>query len=244
MQNISALPQTASLCSVLFSMLSIVIGVHHVWRHRRRADADDEEAVRTFSSITTPPPPSLILPLLQSRYLRVRSRGQRGSLTPLACFLALPLASLLWAILSFTIAIGALCFSSAAGADVHMRALFAGVLGVLLSLAVLTLLVFWDAWRSPPTTEPEEDYARIGARRKPEREGWLRHARRRMRIVRVDAMDGMQVRMKKVKTVARRALSMKRTTDPTTLEDLDAKRDLSTAEGTTENTADVEQGQI
>jgi len=36
----------------------------------------------------------------------------------------------------------ALCFSSAAGAEVHMRALFAGV---LLSFAVVTLLVFWDA---------------------------------------------------------------------------------------------------
>lgn len=45
--NINPLPQTASLCSVLFSMLSMVIGVHHVWRHRRRADADDDEAVRT-----------------------------------------------------------------------------------------------------------------------------------------------------------------------------------------------------
>jgi len=124
-----------------------------------------------------------------------------------------------------------------------MRALFAGVLGVLLSLAVLTLLVFWDAWHSPPTTEPEEDYARgVGARRKFEREGWLRHARRRMRIVRADALDGMQVRMKKVRTVARRALNMKETTNPTTLEDLDArstKRGLGTTEGTTENTADV-----
>jgi hypothetical protein len=129
-----------------------------------------------------------------------------------------------------------------------MRALFAGVLGVLLSLAVLTLLVFWDAWRSPPTIEPEEDYARgVGARRKLEREGWLRHARRRMSIVRADAMDGMQVRMKKVSTVTRRALSMKKTMNPTTLKGLDArssKRGLDTAEGTTENTADVELGQI
>ena len=129
-----------------------------------------------------------------------------------------------------------------------MRALFAGVLGVLLSLAVLTLLVFWDAWRTPPTTEPEEDYARgVGARRRLEREGWLRHARRRMSIVRADAMDGIQVRMKKVGTVARWALSMKKTTDPTTLEGLEArttKRSLDTAEGTSENTADVELGRI
>ena len=129
-----------------------------------------------------------------------------------------------------------------------MRALFAGVLGVLVSLAVLTLLVFWDAWRPPPTTEPEEDYARgVGARRKLEHEGWLRNARRRMSIVRADAVDGIHVRMKKVSTVARQALSIKKTTSPTTLEGPDArssKRGLDTAEGTTENTADVELGQI
>jgi hypothetical protein len=39
-----------SVCSVLFSMLSMVIGVHHVWRHRRCAEADDDEVVHTCSS--------------------------------------------------------------------------------------------------------------------------------------------------------------------------------------------------
>jgi hypothetical protein len=42
-------PQTASLCSILFSMLSMVIGVHHIWRHCRRANADDDEVVRDSS---------------------------------------------------------------------------------------------------------------------------------------------------------------------------------------------------
>lgn len=70
----------------------------------------------------------------------------------------------------------------------HMHALFAGVLGVLLVFALLTLLVFW---RSPPTKEPEEDFAcGVSSRRKLEREGWLRYARR-TRIVRADAMDCM-----------------------------------------------------
>jgi hypothetical protein len=121
---------------------------------------------------------------------------------------------------------------------VHMRALFAGMLGVLLVLALLTLLVFWDAWRSPPTIEPEEDFAGgVSLRRKLEREGWLRYAKRRMRIVRADAMDGMHVKMGKVQTVARRALNKKKTTNPTTLEDLEVipvKRGIDTAEGTTE----------
>lgn len=124
----------------------------------------------------------------------------------------------------------------------HMRALFAGVLGVLLVLALLTLLVFWDAWRSPPTMEPEEDFARgVSLRRKLEREGWLRYARRRMRIVRADAMDGMHVKMRKVRTVARRALNTKKTTTMEDLEVIPTKTDIDTAEGKTENenTADL-----
>jgi len=82
-----------------------------------------------------------------------------------------------------------------------MRALFAGVLGVLLVLALITLLVFWDAWRSPQRLEPEEDFAHgVSLRRKLEREGWLRYARRRMRIVCVlMPMDGMHVKMRKVR---------------------------------------------
>jgi hypothetical protein len=106
------------------------------------------------------------------------------------------------------------------------------------------LLVFWDAWRSPPTMEPEEDFAHGVSLRKLEREGWLKYARRRIRIVRADAMDGMHVKMRKARTVARRAMNMKKTTNPTTLEDLKVrptKRGIETAEGTTENenTADV-----
>jgi hypothetical protein len=57
------------------------------------------------------------------------------------------------------------------------------VLGVLLVLALLVL---------GRVALSEEDFARgvIGPKRKLEREGWLRCVRRRMRIVRADAMDG------------------------------------------------------
>ncbi|KAI9465737.1 hypothetical protein BJY52DRAFT_1183320 [Lactarius psammicola] len=188
--NINALAQTASLVSTLFSMLSIVIGVHHVWRHRRRADADDEDA---------------------SRYLRLRPSGHHGSLTLLACLLALPLAALLWAILSFTVAVATFCFVST---NVHTRPLLGTVLGVLLALAVLTLLVFWDAWREQPTSEPEEDYARgVGAGRELVREAWLTNKIRRMNIARVRVMDGLRERLTKAKTAVGRALGMGRTAD-------------------------------
>ena len=189
-------------------MLSIVIGVHHVWRHRRRADADDEDAVRRhfIASFSTHH-------ILQSRYLRLRSHGHGGSLTLLACLLALPLAALLWAILSFTVAIATFCFVGSAGsANVHTRALLGTVLGVLLALAVLTLLVFWDAWREQPTSEPEEDYARgVGAQKELVREGWLTNKVRRIKIVRAQVMDGIRARV--TKAAAGQALSIGQTTD-------------------------------
>jgi len=104
---------------------------------------------------------------------------------------------------------------------------------------VLTLLVFWDAWRSPPTTEPEEDYARGVGARKSGREGWLKHARRRMRIVRAGVMYGMQIRMEKMRTVVRRAVSTVKTTNPTALEDSDVRATRNLGIAGTENTADV-----
>jgi hypothetical protein len=53
-----------------------------------------------------------------------------------------------------------------------------------------------------------------------------------------DAMDSKQMRIK-VGTVSGQALSMKKTTNPTALKDISTKKGLGTAEGTTENTADV-----
>jgi len=96
----------------------------------------------------------------------------------------------LWAILSFTIAVATFCFVGA-NANVHTRTLLSTVLGVLLALAVLTLLVFWDAWREQPTSEPEEDHARgVGVGRELVREGWLKNKARRMKIARGRVMDG------------------------------------------------------
>jgi hypothetical protein len=64
----------------------MVIGVHHVWRHCRHADADDTDAVRCRL---------LPLPQLTSFRLRLRPHGHghdRG-LTLLACLLAQPRSS-------------------------------------------------------------------------------------------------------------------------------------------------------
>jgi hypothetical protein len=53
-------------------------------------------------------------------------------------------------------------------------------------------------------------------------------------------MDGIQIRMKKMRTVVRRAVSTERTTNPTTLEDFDGRATRSSLGiARTENTADV-----
>ena len=144
-------------------MLSMAIGVHHVWRHCCCTNTDDDKAVCDSpwvypfdSSYHNAPPPFFRVNI--SAFALIM-----GDLMLLACFLMLPLAALLWENLSFTIAIGTLCFSSA---DVHMHTLFTGVFDVLLSLGVLTLLIFWDVWCSPAMTEPEEGYARGVGKRK------------------------------------------------------------------------------
>jgi hypothetical protein len=45
MQAINNLQRVASIASSFFSILSIVIGVHNILRHRGRQDADFEDAV-------------------------------------------------------------------------------------------------------------------------------------------------------------------------------------------------------
>jgi len=43
--GIDGVQRTASLASSLFAMTSIVVGVHHVWRHRQKVSAESDEAV-------------------------------------------------------------------------------------------------------------------------------------------------------------------------------------------------------
>jgi hypothetical protein len=92
-------------------------------------------------------------------------------------------------------------------------------------------------------TKPEEDYARcLDARTRKtisEREGWLRHTRWQMRIMCDDAKDGMQVRMKKLRTVVRRAMTSRKAMNQTTLDAGSTKDGLAIAEIRPENTADV-----
>ena len=71
-----------------------------------------------------------------------------------ACFLSIPLVSLLYAVLSFSIALGAFCVQNT---ETHGRILLAVVLGILGTAGLGTLLFFWHVWRGPRTEEVEDE---------------------------------------------------------------------------------------
>jgi|SRR3984885_14150902 hypothetical protein len=66
-------------------------------------------------------------------------------LTAIACCLALPIASLIWCILSFTVALGAFCFQNTKSFGGHV--LLAAILSVLGIYACGTFLYFWSTSR-------------------------------------------------------------------------------------------------
>jgi hypothetical protein len=66
-------------------------------------------------------------------------------LTAIACCLVLPIASLMWCMLTFTVALGAICFQNTESFGEHV--LFAAILSVLGSCACGTSLYFWSMSR-------------------------------------------------------------------------------------------------
>ncbi|KII94570.1 hypothetical protein PLICRDRAFT_33372 [Plicaturopsis crispa FD-325 SS-3] len=138
--DVNSLQRTASLASSLFSVMSIVAGVHHVWQHRGKTDVEFKDA---------------------HKYLHHVDRlGPELDLTVTACFLSLPLVALLWSILFFTVAVGAFSFStSPSSSDTAKRVFLTVVLTISMMLAMGMLLFFWSIWRKPRTNEIEEDWS-------------------------------------------------------------------------------------
>lgn len=71
----------------------------------------------------------------------------------MACVLAVPLVALLYAVLSFALALAAFCVQST---DVHGRVLLLVTLGIAVIAGLGTLLFFWHVWRGPRTHEVSE----------------------------------------------------------------------------------------
>ncbi|TCD65964.1 hypothetical protein EIP91_001956 [Steccherinum ochraceum] len=166
--DITNLQRNASLASVVCSLTSVLTGVHHVWQHRTKVNANFEEANAYLSHIQ---------PL---------DDGGDSDLAITACFLSIPLVALLYAVLSFSVAIAAYCIQNN---DVHGKILLVVVLGILGIAGLVTLLFFWHVWRGPRdveiSAEQTEDVLGYGwksrAKGLRERAGILlkkRHARR------------------------------------------------------------------
>ena len=88
-------------------------------------------------------------------HFQTRDESSRDAdLAITACFLSIPLVSLLYAVLSFSVALGAFCIQNT---ETHGRILLAVVLGVLGTAGLGTLLFFWHVWRGPRTEEVGEE---------------------------------------------------------------------------------------
>ncbi|KAJ7110579.1 hypothetical protein C8R44DRAFT_883713 [Mycena epipterygia] len=143
--GITALQRACVLASSLCAMTSIVTGLYHVWQHRQKTDVEIEDATRYIHS----------LPLWCLRKPQTRSDSQ-VTLTVTACLLALPLASLQWSVLSFTIAIAAFAFESTLRARGHAIAIFIALFTLLTIVSCAAFVFFSHVWRPPLHREMEE----------------------------------------------------------------------------------------
>ncbi|KAJ7330311.1 hypothetical protein DFH08DRAFT_1022444 [Mycena albidolilacea] len=129
----SGIQRSASLVSSICATISLITGVHHVWQHREKTDTEREDAKEYlyFFALFTPrgackaPPTTLDLAFT-------------------AALLAVPLALLVWAVLSFAVAISAYAFERA------NHTLVLVVLGGLVALSGIMFAYFWglNGWTS------------------------------------------------------------------------------------------------
>jgi len=107
--------RTASIISTLFSIGSIVVGLHHVRRFRDKREMNARQV---------------------GTYIRNAAR-LTGSLWPLSFFLSLPISFLAWSIIAFACSVSIYAF--------QMIGAFLSVvpLAFLLVIVILTLLFFW-----------------------------------------------------------------------------------------------------
>ncbi|KAI9447879.1 hypothetical protein H4582DRAFT_35987 [Lactarius indigo] len=95
-QGITTFQRTATLASTFFSLLGIVIGLYHTWEHRIRTNADLDDLSEYFGG-----------------RCRTAESGWTywtySNTTLLASMLSVPIASLLWSVLCFMVAVSAYC---------------------------------------------------------------------------------------------------------------------------------------
>ncbi|TDL30079.1 hypothetical protein BD410DRAFT_824006 [Rickenella mellea] len=132
--DVTNIQKTVSLASTLCSMFSILAGVHHVWRHRTNVDADTTQSVDAEYN------------LISKKYLEFLSPtlGHDISITLTASLLSLPIVLLLWAVITFLVAICA--YSLQNTSSTAQRVMLAVVMGMLVLGTLGTLVFFWGVW--------------------------------------------------------------------------------------------------
>ncbi|KAJ7325870.1 hypothetical protein DFH08DRAFT_342554 [Mycena albidolilacea] len=132
-----------AVVSSLCAMTSIVTGLHHVWQHREKTDIEREDARQYL----------YFLDHCLHRRQNKDIPAAAPDLTLTASLLALPLATLQWSVLSFTLAIATYAVQTTSAGE--GRILFAVLLAVLGVLALGVFLFFWRIWAGPVHVEME-----------------------------------------------------------------------------------------
>jgi len=121
LNDLNSLSRTASIASSLFAIGSIVIGLHHVWRHRVKVDTDASQATAYLQNATRTVP----------------------SLKFLAFFLSLPLVLLSWSLIVFAFAVSAYAFYEPDSRTWWTYAIIGAVLAAVSGVVVSSMAFFW-----------------------------------------------------------------------------------------------------
>ncbi|KAJ7204550.1 hypothetical protein B0H12DRAFT_1161088 [Mycena haematopus] len=129
--GLTALQRSASIVSSLCALTSLITGLHHVWQHREKTDTEHDDAKEYL----------YFFKLFTQRGPR-KTKPTTLDMTLTAALLAIPLASLQWAVVSFMVAIAAYAF----GAADH--ALVLVVVAALFVMASAMFVYFWQLGRA------------------------------------------------------------------------------------------------
>ncbi|CAA7269719.1 unnamed protein product [Cyclocybe aegerita] len=128
--NLSVFARTSSIASTLFAIGSIVIGLHHVWKHRDQSTASISEL---------------------SFYIQNTGRSATD-IKRLALLLSLPMIFLLWALLAFTCAVANYAFNPPKAIASYVIPAF--VLAVICPSGIFATVVFWNVFKYKRAGEP------------------------------------------------------------------------------------------
>jgi len=142
----------SSLASALFALTSVTSGIHHVWRHKRKVDAEHDDAVSVdvHSCFCC----ELIPVVKQHGYVNhMRVVGSVMDLRLTACFLSLPIATLMWSVLTFMITLVSYCFQCSGEVG---QVFLAVVITIVTSCIAGAFICFWY---ETIDTKPKEEIA-------------------------------------------------------------------------------------